>query len=72
MDKLKSPTSTVYVLVEGGGAWGAFLQIDLLGYDFGRYLFFYDNAPLKPHEYFKVGVQACCGVTDCYMPIYVS
>ena len=50
---------------KGGGGGGAFLQIDLLGYDFGRYLFFYDNATLKLHEYFKVGEKAYCGVTDC-------
>ena len=42
------------------------LQINLLGYDFGRYLFFYDNATLNPHEYFNVGVQAYCGTIDCY------
>ena len=50
----------------GGGGGVQYLQIDLLGYDFGRYLFLYANATLNPHEYFKVGVQAYCCAIDCY------
>ena len=41
---------------EGGGGGG--LQIYLIGYDFGKYLYFYDNASLNPHEYF--------GAIECY------
>ena len=56
----KSQLSFLCIGVGGGGGWrgcGAFLQSDLLGYDFGRYLSFYENATLNPHEYLKVGVQ---------------
>ena len=73
LDKLKPPTSIfIFWWKEGGGGGEGrgvgvqFLQTDLLGYDFGRYLRFYDNATLNPHEYFKVAVQAYCGNIDCY------
>ena len=42
-----------------------FCKLIFLGMILAGIYFFYDNATLKPHEYFKVGVQAYCGVTDC-------
>ena len=62
--------------MEGGGEGGEgvcnFCKLIFLGVILAGIYFLNDNATLKPHEYFKVGVQAYCGVIDCYMPIYVS